>query len=237
MVPHTSGKTIQSLNTHFDRWWNSTGPWVEPANKRRGGESGVQLLTRRDASQLPLYCKRQYGHLYRSVLHPFGRPTVLRERDAYLTLASLGIKTPKLVFCAARKKDKQWQSLMVTESLHGFVSLSQWYEENVSHELNQLVIREVAATLARMHKARFQHGCCYPKHIFVSVAPGSADEPRVEVALLDLEKSRHRWMSKHAAKHDLSQLLRHRGAIPEADMQLLKQVYQQNSGFAECTCP
>ena len=227
MIALTSGASIQPLSTHFDRWWNSTGPWVEAANQRRGGESGVQLLTRSDASQLPLYCKRQIGHLYRSLLHPFGRPTVLRERDAYRTLARLGIKTPKIVYCATRRKDNQWQSLLVTESLRGFVSLTQWYEGSAPQELNQLVLRQVAATLARMHKAGFQHGCCYPKHIFVNVDRGSAEEPRVEVALLDLEKSRHRWRAKDASRHDLRQLMRHRGSISEADVMFVNQIHQQ----------
>lgn len=227
MITLSTGASAQPLSTHFDRWWNSTGPWVEPANQRRGGESGVQLLTRSDASQLHLYCKRQVGHLYRSLLHPFGRPTVLRENDAYRTLSRLGIRTPKVVYCATRRKDKQWQSLLVTESLGGFVSLTQWYEESVSPELNQLVLRQVAATLARMHQTGFQHGCCYPKHIFVKVDPGVAGEPSAEIALLDLEKSRQRWRSKNASRHDLSQLMRHRGAIPLADLLFVKQVHQQ----------
>ena len=28
----------------FERWWQCRGAWVEPLNKRRDGESGVQLL-------------------------------------------------------------------------------------------------------------------------------------------------------------------------------------------------
>lgn len=63
----------QLITTEFDRWWNSSGIWVEPANKRRGGESGVQLLQQRDLMRPPLYCKRQVGHTYRTLLHPSGR--------------------------------------------------------------------------------------------------------------------------------------------------------------------
>lgn len=227
MVAITSGSPAQSFTTHFDRWWNSTGIWVEPVNQRRGGESGVQLLTRNDASQLPLYCKRQVGHLYRSVRYPFGRPTVLRECDAYRTLARLGIKTPNIVYCATRRKDQQWQSLLVTESLHGFVSLTQWYEKSDSPELNQRVMHQVAVTLARMHQAGFQHGCCYPKHIFVKLHSGIASQADIEIALLDLEKSRHRWRAKDASRHDLRQLMRHRGSVPEADVLLVNQIHQQ----------
>lgn len=227
MVALTSGASAQPYITHFDRWWNSAGAWVEPVNQRRGGESGVQLLTRSDASQLPLYCKRQVGHLYRSIRYPFGRPTVLREYDAYRTLARLGIKTPNIVYCATRRKDQQWQSLLVTESLRGFVSLTQWYEESDSPELNQRVLRQVAVTLARMHQVGFQHGCCYPKHIFVKLQPGIASKADIEIALLDLEKSRHRWRAKDASRHDLHQLMRHRGSIPETDVLFVNQIHQQ----------
>ena len=227
MVALTSGASVQPFVTHFDRWWNSAGVWVEPVNQRRGGESGVQLLTRSAASQRPLYCKRQVGHLYRSIRYPFGRPTVLRECDAYRTLARLGIKTPNIVYCASRRKDSQWQSLLVTESLHGFVSLTQWVEQSASPELNQHVLRQVATTLARMHQAGFQHGCCYPKHIFVKLQSGIANKADIEIALLDLEKSRHRWRAKDASRHDLRQLMRHRGSIPEADVLFVKQIHQQ----------
>ncbi|MFZ3153989.1 lipopolysaccharide kinase InaA family protein [Pseudomonas sp.] len=227
MVALTSGASVQPFITHFDRWWNSAGAWVEPVNQRRGGESGVQLLSRSDPSQLPLYCKRQVGHLYRSIRYPFGRPTVLRECDAYRTLARLGIKTPNIVYCATRRKDQQWQSLLVTESLRGFVSLTQWYEESDSPELNQRVLRQIAVTLARMHQGGFQHGCCYPKHIFVKLQPGIASKADIEIALLDLEKSRHRWRAKDASRHDLRQLMRHRGSIPEADVLFVNQIHQQ----------
>ena len=74
-------------STEFDRWWHSPGEWVEPANQRRGGESGVCLLQHWDTNRPRLYCKRQSGHLYRSLRHPLGRPTILRELQAYRALA------------------------------------------------------------------------------------------------------------------------------------------------------
>jgi hypothetical protein len=49
----------------------------------------------------------------------------------------------------------------------------------------------------------------------------------VDIALLDLEKSRRRWRAASAARRDLGQLDRHRGAMPEADMLYLRQAYQQ----------
>lgn len=209
-------------STEFDRWWHSPGEWVEPANQRRGGESGVCLLQHWDTSRPLLYCKRQSGHLYHSLRHPLGRPTILRELQAYRALARLGVRTPNIVYCAARKQSGQWQALLVTEALQGFVSLEQWYQEPHAPLLNQRMLQRLAVTLARLHLGGWQHGCCYAKHLFIKLR-GDGD---VDIALLDLEKSRRRWRTSSAARRDLGQLERHRGAMPEADMGYLRQAYQ-----------
>ena len=94
--------------SQFEQWWQLQGEWVEEPNQRRGGESGVQRL-QVDQGQL-LYAKRQVGHLCRSLSHPFGRPTVLRERDALLGLSRLGIRVPRLVYCgASRQAGRGWR--------------------------------------------------------------------------------------------------------------------------------
>lgn len=216
----------EEARSAFDRWWHSPGQWVEPANQRRGGESGVRLLRQRDPMRPALYCKRQVGHTYRSWRHPFGCPTILREQRAYQALSRLGIKTPDIVYCAARRRHGRWEALLVTEVLDGFVSLEQWYEGAHDVALGKAVLRQIAVTLARLHRARWQHGCCYPKHIFVRVYPGEEEASRVEIALLDLEKSRRRWCAESASRHDLSQLTRHRGNMPENDLFLLHDAYQ-----------
>ncbi|MFZ3154328.1 lipopolysaccharide kinase InaA family protein [Pseudomonas sp.] len=223
----TEKASPQLITTEFDRWWNSSGIWVEPANKRRGGESGVQLLQQRDLMRPPLYCKRQVGHTYRTLLHPFGRPTILRELQAYRAFARLGIKTPNVVYCTARQQHGTWQALLVTEALQGFVSLEQWYAVENSAALAKAVLIQLAATLARLHLAGWQHGCCYPKHIFVKSQVNEGGTVTVEIALLDLEKSRRRLRIKDAARRDLGQLGRHRGNMPETDLLLIHQAYQQ----------
>lgn len=208
--------------TEFERWWHSPGEWVEEANQRRGGESGVRLLQSWDNSRPALYCKRQSGHIHRSLIHPFGRPTILRELEAYRALARLGIRTPHIVYCAARREAGQWQALLVTEALQGFISLEQWYAQSKPAAESHDMLRQLALTLARMHQGGWQHGCCYAKHIFVRVrAPGDVD-----IALLDLEKSRRRWRTSHASRRDLGQLQRHRGQMPDSDLHYLLQAYQ-----------
>lgn len=215
--------TVQA--TPFERWWQCSGAWVEPLNQRRDGESGVQLLLPRNPSHPTLYSKRQTGHLYRSLRHPLGRPTILRELQAYQAFAELGVCVPTLVYGSARMHQGQWQALLITQALTGFISLEQWYEAERSAEHSACMINALAGALARMHRGRWQHGCCYAKHVFIKIKHDESGSPSAEIALLDLEKSRRRWRTADASRHDMRQLKRHCGAMPEGDWQLLMQAY------------
>jgi len=208
----------------FARWWNTQGEWVEPPNVRRDGESGVQRVPSPGRDAPVLYSKRQIGHLYRSLRHPFGRPTVLREQDALQAFTRLGVRVPRVVYCGAQRDAGRWQALLVTEELEGFVSLEQWYDTHLGErhgsEVQQRVLIAIGETLSRYHRAHWQHGCCYPKHIFIRVE-GEGETARIEIALLDLEKCRRRLRLSAAAEHDMRQLARHRGTMPDDDWRLL----------------
>lgn len=211
------------LPSGFDGWWNAVGDWVEAANQRRGGESGVQKIV---AAGHAFYSKRQIGHLYRSLRHPRGQPTVLREAEAYRAFASAGIKVPRLVFHGARKQDGQWQALLVTEELAGFLSLDIWYREvvrTVSAETRRAMVTTLGEQLARLHRTGWQHGCLYAKHIFVRASDGAP----IEVALIDLEKCRRRLFPSWASGRDIPQFKRHRGDMPDADWEVFIAAYRQ----------
>lgn len=207
----------------FEAWWDADGQWVEPPNERRGGDSGVRTVTRGSAV---LYCKRQRGHLYRSLSHPFGQPTVLRELQAYRALRQAGLNLPELVYGGARKTEAGWQALLVTRRLDGYCSLEDWYAgpaAGASAAQRQALCERLAACLAQLHRHRWQHGCLYAKHIFVA-ADGEAP-PRI--ALIDLEKARRRLTVAAASRRDIDQLARHRGGMPAADWDYLLTAYQQ----------
>ena len=214
----------------FSHFWNQRGEWVEEPNVRRGGESGVQRLITDDGQTL--YSKRQTGHIYRSWLHPFGRPTVLRERDALEGLNRLGVGVPQIVFCGAERTENEWHALLVTEALEGFEEFEKWLaaggREQYGELLYEQMLSEIGKTLARMHLGRWQHSCLYIKHIFVRVT-GEGDQARAEVALLDLEKGRRRWTAYGAAQHDMKQLRRH-SSFSAADWQKLVYFYQAAFG-------
>ncbi len=209
----------------FNNWWARTGEWIEEPNQRRGGESGVQLLTPSTIGQPRLYSKRQVNHTYSSLRYPFGHPTALREKKAIQALALLGIKVPKLAFYKAVKKGRNWYALLVTEELKDFISLEQWYSQHCTQAVDSDTIastlKQIAHTLSLMHQAGWQHGCCYAKHIFIRISP----QQRPEVALLDLEKARRRWPASRAALKDIKQLGRHRADMPDPHWQLFLDYY------------
>lgn len=191
----------------FDHWLGLPGEWVEAPNERRGGMSGVQRLRSVDGQLL--YRKQQVDHCYRDWKHPFGEPTVLREQRALQAFAALGVKVPQLVFCATRKQAGRQHALLVTAALEGFDSLEAIYARGEhlhwDDALRSRIFHQLGAMLARLHQARWQHGCLYAKHIFLRIDAHG----RVELALLDLEKSRRRLTLQRAARHDLRQLRRH----------------------------
>ncbi|MBA1191908.1 InaA protein [Pseudomonas entomophila] len=225
-VPHRASR-------QFEFYWQQQGEWVEEPNQRRGGESGVQRL--RDEQGQTLYAKRQIGHVYRTLLHPFGRPTVLRERDALRSCQSLGVRVPDIVFCGVeRDPQRQWRALLVSKALDGFVDLDTWHAQDARLHHGQAVhdamLQALAVNLARLHQGHRQHGCLYGKHVFVRVT-GEGAQATVEVALLDLEKSRTRLSRQRAAGNDLRQLKRH-SSLTEAEWQKLLYFYREAFGSA-----
>ena len=211
MAANRATESGATADQRFEYFWAQRGEWVEEPNSRRGGESGVQRIHAGNGELL--YAKRQTGHIYRSWLHPFGRPTVLRERDALTGLYALNVRVPRMVFCGAqRDPEHQWRALLVTAALDGFEEIEHWYQgggrERHGEKVHEQILQDLAENLARMHKGRWQHSCLYIKHVFVRVT-GEGEAAHGEVALLDLEKCRRRLTAQHAAQHDIKQLRRH----------------------------
>lgn len=189
----------------FKQWLGVPGEWVEEPNVRRGGESGVKRIMTTDGKML--YRKQQVGHTFRSLKHPFGYPTAMRESAALNACAKLGVIAPIVVFADCRKVSGTWHALLVTRALDGFSSLEDCYargdDQQWGEELHLRILYEIGRMLARFNKDRWQHGCLRMKHVFVRV---QAD--KIEIATLDLEKSRQRITALRAARHDIRQLKR-----------------------------
>lgn len=135
----------------FQYWWQQQGDWVEEPNARRGGKSGVQRLL--DETGV-LYAKKQIGHIYRSLLHPQGRPTVLRERSALLALDALGVPVPKLIYCGVERDPQQgWRGLLVTAELEGFMDIQSWYAKAAAKPVAKPYTPSCCNLLARLWRA------------------------------------------------------------------------------------
>ncbi|MDI2591691.1 lipopolysaccharide kinase InaA family protein [Pseudomonas sp. 681] len=233
MAVQCAAETDVAPQDRFEYFWNRRGEWVEEPNVRRGGESGVQRVRGDDGTLL--YAKRQTGHIYRSWLHPFGRPTVLREQDALIGLRELNVRVPDIVFCGAQTDPvHKWRALLVTKSLDGFEEIEHWYagggRERHGEAVHERVLKDLAENLARMHKGRWQHSCIYIKHVFVRVT-GEGEAATVEIALIDLEKCRRRLTAQRAAAHDLKQLRRH-SSFSDTDWKNLVYFYETAFGSA-----
>lgn len=202
-----------ALPTDFEGWWNVPEQWVEEPNQRRNGWSGMIRL--RIGSQT-YYVKKQCNHLYRSVRHPFGWPTVIREYENIVRLKSLGIRIPEPVFQGVRKRGEGLEALLVTEELTGFTSLGD--QTGLDQASRETLAREVGRVLGIMHRAHLQHSCLYDKHIMIRWQDGTP-----EIALIDLEKLRKPLFPWRAARHDMEQLKRRQSVWSDHEWKLLEE--------------
>lgn len=201
----------------FDRLWNLPETWVEPPNHRRGGFSGVIRAT---FDGQPVYIKKQVNHNHRSLRHPLGQPTALREYEAMAIAKQLGVATPVPLFCESKQVGREQRTLLVTQALEGYVSVNDLPWPTASSETSAL-LSAVAQTLAKLHRARWQHSALYPTHIFVKI-----EQNAIRVALLDLEKMHRRLTIKQASRHDVEQFLRRNRRWDDSQKRLFLDAYQ-----------
>jgi tRNA A-37 threonylcarbamoyl transferase component Bud32 len=186
-----------------DFWWTVQGEWVEEPNNRRGGFSGVQRVMLAGSGDC-YYVKRQRGHLFRSLRYPLGRPTLLREWRSMSLCRKLGVPTAALEFFDTRKCKEGWESLLVTRSLDGYLSLDDGFKMGAwTAPQRRQALAAVAATLVTLHRARRKHGHLYPKEVFVNLAT-----ERPAVAIVDWELSRYALTRARAAAPDVRRLVK-----------------------------
>jgi len=209
----------------FEKFWNLPENWVEPPNRARKGQSGVIRTTFNGED---VYVKKQIGHLHHSLRHPLGRPTALRELEAFAILNKLDIDTPTPLFCESRQIAGLDMTILVTRALDGYLPLSALAAQQLmtAAESEELILA-VAKTLARLHRQRWQHSALYPTHIFVRRRAAG-----YRIALLDLEKLRRRLTVSQASRHDMQQFLRRKRCWDEAGIDLLLNRYQRELAAA-----
>jgi hypothetical protein len=179
----------------FEALWELNAEWFEAPNRGRGGWSGVARceLSLPDGGKSAIFLKRQENHNARSLWHPLrGVPTLLREFEQIMAYRADAILSLEPVYFGMRGRGKGQRAVLVTEELTGFSSLDAyqqiWQHEGAPPRHERLeILQAVAGLLRRMSVHGIQHGCFYPKHVFIRIADGLP-----ETRAIDLEKSRRR---------------------------------------------
>lgn len=212
-------------------WQLQQNDWFEAPNYRRGGWSGVcrTVLTLDDASQIPVFIKRQENHIYHSWRHCFrSRPTFEREYRNIRLFNRYGIPTAGLLYYGQSLQQGKRQALLMMLALQGYQPLGDaraLITAAMPRPLRLRLFDSVAAAMRQMHAHRIQHGCLYPKHIFVRQQADGSFVTR----FIDLEKARKRWRGKLAALKDLGILHRHTGGCSRTDRLRLFLAYRQET--------
>jgi tRNA A-37 threonylcarbamoyl transferase component Bud32 len=123
-------------------------------------------------------------------------------------LASKNVPSLVPVFFGVRKQKNNLQASLMTEELAGYQSLEDATEalfasKKLSLTAQRDLVRQVAFTVAKLHRAGVQHRSLYPKHLFVD------KQNTRNVVVIDLEKSRTKWLPAMRTFYDLSTLNRH----------------------------
>jgi len=208
---HAQTLAVNRLNT-YDLIWAYKQEWFEEPNSRRGGWSGVgRLELPTGEGAFKVFLKRQEDHQRRTVRHPFaGEPTFACEFRTMMYLQRRGVPVPVPVFFGKRSVDGHARAILMTEELVGFRSLEDvtsdlFSEGKASVSVQRQILRGVAAAVKSLHAARVQHRSLYPKHLFVRWPSDSVPE----VVVIDLEKSRIKWITALRMVYDLATLNRH----------------------------
>lgn len=108
------------------------------------------------------------------------------------------------------------------------LTFGQRYTEQAGEGGRHVVLQYLAASLCRQQQGGWLPDCPDVRHL--SGCP-AGEGGVLAVALLELEKTRHRLSSKRATECDLWQFKRH-SSLGEADWQLLIYVYETAFGSA-----
>ncbi len=198
----------------FEDFWNLPLQFVDAINYRKGGWSGVSLLSLSDNNtQRNYYVKRQVNQFRYSLSRPFGALTFEHEALAIRRNRSLGLPTVDIACFGVRKGSGNTRGLLVTPEI-GFSSLeSILATQKYSPALGVLLYR-CGEQLLQMHSLGLQHGALYPKHIYVDQRSG-------DIKLIDFERARKKSAVRNAIRADLGQLLKHLKTLPSEVSEML----------------
>lgn len=224
MLAYLSENHAQALKQHqlhtFEQVWNHPVDWFEAPNERRGGWSGVGRLQLENGTGKPLclFVKKQQNYRRFSWRHPFrGEPTFKREFDRLQYLAKHQVGAPKVVCYGKKIIDGKLCAILVTEELEGYLPLDHYaasilLNSDLRRVQKRMLLGQLALFVRGFHQLGLVHRALYPKHIFVK-----GKENKLQMALIDLEKSRFSPFFWYRAYYDLAAFDRHAENWTRAD--------------------
>jgi len=224
----------------FERIWSLEQEWFEAPNYGRGGWSGIckATLMLADGSECPVFIKRQENFVTRTLLHPFrGIPTLRREMENVSRFQQAEVPTVDCIYYGERKTKRLYRSVMVTLALENYCDLNKllqsWEEDGAPLRRHRnLVLLQIAILARRLHQNHLVHNCFYPKHIFIDMSK-LKEGKKDSVRLIDLEKSKFKWLEKSCMLRDLTTLFRHLPSLPLTDLLRFMQFYRAEPMLTE----
>jgi hypothetical protein len=175
----------------FNSVWEFPLERVDEPNVGRGGWSEVCYYKLPDPvfGVKALYIKRQQDFGFFDWRRPLkGLPTFQREYNNLVWCIEQGLPVVKPVAFDVRDKGGHRQAILITQALDNYFSLdNSEVVGKLAVRLRRTLIRSVATVLKRLHQSGLQHGCLYPKHIFVNNACREGEE--IDIRLIDFEKA------------------------------------------------
>lgn len=204
----------------FDALWALQLDAVDAPNRAGKGWSQVFRL---ELDGRGYYLKRQSNYLMRSLRHPFGEPSFAREFRNIQRYRELGIPALQAAFFGQRTVGGERRAILLTRALDDRHDLQLWLDDwqQQPPEQRRVLVTAVGQLARRLHDAGQNHGCFYPKHIFLRDADG------FDACLIDLEKTRPLRRGEGDRVRDLEPLLRRAGVWQESDVRGFLAAYLQ----------
>ena len=228
LSPDYQDLLVKNKLADFEAFWQLPENWVEVPNQRRGGWSGVSTteIIDNNGEVITLYIKRQHDHTFRSIRHPFGKPTAWREYNNNQALKNCGIPVPASVFYQEVKIGKHSRAVMATIGIKHPVDLKAWLKENNTTKTTvDETLKNIASDVRKMHDAGFEHRALHGKHILLEGHHNTAPKH----FFIDLETVKHRVPNLIIRVRDICQLFRHTSTIDSLQRELFLAQYLSDS--------
>lgn len=205
--------------SRFEDFWDLPPIFVDDINYRRGGWSGVSVLTLPDGdSQRKYFVKRQVNQLRYSISKPLGVLTFEHEVIGIKRNQKLGLPAIDIACWGVNKAAGSTRGLLVTADT-GIVSLEELLSSYQLSPSFERLLHRCGEQLLEMHNRGIQHGALYPKHIFLDQQTGT-------INLIDFERARKKTFVRKAITADLRQLLKHLKSLPLDVTEMLLHPYK-----------